>query len=141
MTVEDRLAIEDLYARYCVALDGGDEEGWVDTFTEDGEFFGRRAARGRAELHEYHRSRMAARAGEPISNPQHWNANLLLRGEPPEVRGFAYVLRLGASRTDGTIQVVTAGAYRDVIVKEADGWRFKRREVSFDGVPHTSMWG
>jgi 3-phenylpropionate/cinnamic acid dioxygenase small subunit len=46
--VADRLAIEDLYARYCVALDTGDEEGWVATFTEDGEFYGRGGARGRA---------------------------------------------------------------------------------------------
>lgn len=140
MNVEDRLAIEDLYRRYCVALDTGDEEGWVATFTEDGEFLGRRPARARAELVEYHRARMAARSTEPYTNPQHWNANLVLNGEPPEVRGFAYVMRIGTMRTDGSIQIITSATYRDVIRKQEGSWLFARRQVSFEAVPHTEMW-
>jgi hypothetical protein len=138
--VADRLAIEDLYARYCVALDTGDEEGWVATFTEDGEFYGRAPARARKGLVEYHRKRMAARDTEPYTNPQHWNANLILQGEAPEVRGFAYVMRIAKMRSDGSIQIVTAGAYRDLIRKVDGRWLFARRQVSFDAVPHTEIW-
>src|SRR5579871_1962926 len=35
-TIEDRLAIEDLFVRYTTALDEGDVEGVVGCFTEDG---------------------------------------------------------------------------------------------------------
>jgi SnoaL-like domain len=35
-SVEDRLAIEDLFVRYAAALDEGDVEGVVGCFTEDG---------------------------------------------------------------------------------------------------------
>jgi len=140
MEIADRLAIEDLYARYCVALDTGDEAGWVDCFTEDGEFDGRALAKGRDELAQYHRERMAARAAEPFSNPQHWNNNLLLRGEPPEVQAFSYVIRIATMRDGGDIRVVRVGAYRDRLLKQGDRWRFARREVSFDTVPHDRIW-
>lgn len=36
-SVEDELAIRELYARYCWALDTGDTEGYVALFTEDAE--------------------------------------------------------------------------------------------------------
>jgi SnoaL-like domain len=36
-SVEDRLAIQDLYARYCWALDTGDTDGYLALFTEDAE--------------------------------------------------------------------------------------------------------
>jgi hypothetical protein len=140
MDVTDRLAIEDLYARYCVALDTGDEEGWVATFAEDGEFLGRAQARGREELLGYHRERMAARATEPFTNPQHWNANLLLREESPEVHGFAYVMRIATLRADGGIQIVREGAYRD-LMRNVDGrWLFVSRRVSFEPLPYTEIW-
>ena len=141
MDVADRLAIQDLYARYNVALDTGDEAGWVACFTDDGVFDGRAPARGREELAQYHRDRMAARASEPFTNPQHWNNNLLLRGEPPEVQAFSYVLRLGTMRADGSIQIVRVAAYRDRLVKVDGRWRIARREVSFEQVPHDRIWG
>jgi hypothetical protein len=140
MRAADRVAIEELYARYCIALDTGDEEGWIETFTRDGEFFGRAPARGRDELAAYHRSRMAARAEEPFTNPQHWNGNLLLQGEPPEVQGFAYVMRIGTMRDDGSIRIVRMGAYRDLLRKVAGRWLFARRQVSFEPVTHAKLW-
>jgi hypothetical protein len=140
MDVADRLAIEDLYARYCVALDSGDEDGWVATFTEDGEFLGRAPARGRRELRAYHRDRMAARVTEPFTNPQHWTTNLLLQGEAPEVRGFAYVMRIATLGGDGGVQIVREGAYRDLIRKVDGRWLFASRRVSFEPLPHTEIW-
>lgn len=140
MDPADRHAIEELYARYCVALDTGDEEGWVSAFTDDGEFFGRSVARGRGELREYHRDRMAARAAEPFTNPQHWNANLLLRGEPPDVRGFAYVMRIATMRSDGSIRIVRQGAYRDRLRRIDGQWFFASRRLSFEAPAHTEVW-
>ena len=140
MDIEDRLAIEDLYARYCVTLDTGDEAGWVACFSPHGVFSGRSPARGRAELVGYHRDRMAARAEEPFTNPQHWNANLQLSGEPPEVAGFSYVMRIGTMRADGSIRIVRLAAYRDRLVKQDGRWLFARRDVSFEPVPHAEIF-
>ena len=54
-SIEDRLAIEDLFVRYAAALDEGDVEGVVGCFTEDGwldsPIVGRR--QGKAELREF----------------------------------------------------------------------------------------
>ena len=36
VSIEDRLAIDDLFVRYATALDGGDVDGIVSCFTEDG---------------------------------------------------------------------------------------------------------
>ena len=36
--VEDRLDIQELFAKYCWALDTGDADALVQCFTEDGEF-------------------------------------------------------------------------------------------------------
>ena len=38
ISIEDRLAIHDLYSRWCVTIDDGDAEGWADTFTDDAVF-------------------------------------------------------------------------------------------------------
>ena len=38
LTAEDHAEIRQLYATYNLALDGGDAEGWADTFIEDGAF-------------------------------------------------------------------------------------------------------
>ena len=40
LTLQDRLEIADLYTRYNTTIDGGDADGWADTFTADGEFAG-----------------------------------------------------------------------------------------------------
>jgi len=38
LSVEDRLDIQELFAKYCWALDLGDADAFVQCFTEDGEF-------------------------------------------------------------------------------------------------------
>lgn len=40
ISTEDYVAISDHLARYCWAVDEGDEEGWIALFTEDGVFTG-----------------------------------------------------------------------------------------------------
>jgi hypothetical protein len=49
-------------------------------------------------------------------------------------------MRIAKMRSDGSIQIVTAGAYRDLIRKVDGRWLFARRQVSFDAVPHTEIW-
>ena len=62
-SIEDRLAIEDLFVRYTTALDEGDVEGVVGCFTEDGwldsPIIGRHE--GKAKLARIRRSKIAER--------------------------------------------------------------------------------
>jgi hypothetical protein len=52
VSVEDRLEVYDLLARYCWHVDEGDAEAWADLWTEDGAFSGVSAEtiRGREAL-------------------------------------------------------------------------------------------
>lgn len=38
ITSDDRIAIAELFARYCHRVDHGDTEGWLELFTPDGSF-------------------------------------------------------------------------------------------------------
>src|ERR1051326_1401009 len=131
MTADDRLAIEDLYARICVALDTGDADGWTQLFTDDGQFTAASGvtSRGPAELLAFIRGRMAARDTEVIARPQHWVSNLLLNGEPPAVRGFCYLLKVGHPRSGGPGLIASVAVYRDVLRKVDGRWLVARRRV------------
>ena len=52
VSTDDYIAIADHMARYCWAVDEGDEEGWIALWAEDGEFSGAtpQPCRGREEL-------------------------------------------------------------------------------------------
>ena len=68
MTAEDHAEIRQLYATYNLALDGGDAEGWADTFIEDGAFGD---TEGHAALVGF-----AENFGEQQNgNARHWNSN------------------------------------------------------------------
>src|SRR5664279_3100375 len=69
---EDRLAIQDLLARYAWALDTGDDAAYAQLFTEDGVFVERgQAFTGRAVLAEHVRELVAVmRPGNRHHNTQ-----------------------------------------------------------------------
>src|SRR5581483_6281112 len=81
LSIEDRFAIQDLYARYCANLDCGDWEAWSRCFTEDGVFTGFREVRGRAAIADYGRMRCEERPHSPWKLSQHWNNNLVVEGD------------------------------------------------------------
>jgi hypothetical protein len=84
-SVEDRLAIIELYARYSWALDTGDTDGYVALFTQDAEG-GLEVRRGHAEIRKLvlkfhdrpdfpgHQHQMAQFVFEPDprGRPDHW---------------------------------------------------------------------
>lgn len=140
MNVEDRLAIDDLYARVCVALDSGDAAGWVSHFTEDATFATHVTVRGHAELLEFIRGRMAARATDPIARPQHWTTNLVLEGEPPEVRGVCYLMKVGRPRDGGPATIATVAVYQDVLRKVDGRWLIGRRRVTQEVPATDQLW-
>lgn len=123
LTMQDRLEILELFARYNWALETNHPEQAAALFTEDGVFDGVSGTyRGHEEI-----TRMGARAREndgPI-NSQHWIGNHVFDGDSQrvEVRSMA----LGPGMEQDTFHMTFQGYYVDDIVKVEGAWRFAYR--------------
>jgi uncharacterized protein (TIGR02246 family) len=131
-SVEDRLAIVDLFVRYANALDAGEVETVVDCFTSDatlespviGIIAGTEAIRAFAE-------RFAAqRAGG--TQFRHMVTNIAAEIDPggEQARASAYLLVL--ITRDGKSRRLPPGRYECDLVKSRGEWRFRRRVVFHD---------
>ena len=116
---DDHVAISQLLARYCLALDLDDVEGWVALFTADASYqvYGR-SWDGHAGL----RKMMSAAPG------------VLHLGGPPVIEmvdaDHAQTMQnlLFVERTTG---IARHSVYDDDLVRTADGWRIARRRCRF----------
>jgi len=130
LSIEDRLAIDDLFVRYTTALDAGEVGTVVDCFTADavlespaiGVISGGEAIRVFAE-------RFAAlRAGG--TQFRHMITNLAVSVAGEQARASCYLLVL--ITRDGKSRRLPPGRYECDLVKESGEWRFRRRVVFHD---------
>jgi hypothetical protein len=134
LSVEDRLAILDLYARQSHRIDGGDGAGWAATFTADGTFISptyQLTATGPAELQAFAlSSNGAARArGEQF---RHLLDNVVFEVlDADQVRVEAYLIIFATtntgSRVDRTVLVF------DDLIRIEGQWLVHVRRVVRDG--------
>jgi SnoaL-like domain len=127
ISVEDRLDIQELFARYVWALDMGDADAFVDCFTADGCFdhlwqgkmHGRDAIRRAVQELWYDRpSWWYAR--------QHLANHFLMNREGQGVRVKAFFSIMQYNVDYRTNFVFGIGNWDNLCVKEADGvWRFQ----------------
>lgn len=130
LSIEDRLAISDLFIRYTCALDAGDVDTLVDCFAEDGALespavgrcAGREAIRGFAQRF--------ARFRENGSQLRHMISNLRAEGDAERARARCY-LAVFLTR-DGQSRLLAPGHYDCDLVKHAGQWQFQRRVVTMD---------
>lgn len=130
LTLRDRLAIDDLLARYAWALDTGDVEGFVSCFTRDGvvieEVF---EEPDRWEGHEGIR-RLAEhyRAAPGFPGRQHHVSQRLVSGDSRRcaVRSFTFVTEC---RGEPPYVLRFAGYYEDQAVKRQGAWLFRERII------------
>lgn len=123
--LEDLEAIRALDAEYCRLLDDNDWPALVRLFTDDGEFVGLNTARGHADL----RSFFGGLAGKGLTAYWHHVTNLeiQLAGDTAEARSFLWQPCV----LDGVAHLA-AGRYNDTLVRTGDGWRYVRKQVSFE---------
>jgi hypothetical protein len=137
LSVEDRLAIEDLAARYNLAIDMGDVDRWVSCFTDDGMFATEpggewSASRGVMNAGWHGREQLtafaAANAGR--SKVRHWSGNRVLAADGTMVRSVSYmsIVALDGPHVDD----VFTGVMHDELVHTDAGWRFRSRRIVFD---------
>ena len=126
-TAQDYVEIEQLYARYNDAIDTGNADVWVGTFTADGvfnTFKGQEALRG---FVEQWKGKMNG------TRLRHWNTNLRITPTADGASGAVYLMLLDVSAKPPAI--TSAAQYTDALVKTPEGWRFKSRATRGDTAP------
>lgn len=130
-TIEDRLAINDLFTRYATALDGGDVEGILSCFTSDatlespviGALSGTAAIRAFAQ-------RFSQLPGKGVQL-RHVLTNLACKVHGDTAHATCYLNNLIS--VNGEPRLAPPGRYDCDLVRAGDGWLFKRRLVVLDG--------
>ncbi len=134
-STEDELAIRELYARYCWALDTGDTEGYLALFTDDAEATEESArgtlevVRGKAEIR-----RLVLRFHERPDFPghQHQMAQLLFdqddEGRPDhwKVRSYAWAT---INRPPEPPHLHWCGHVLDVVAKVDGAWLIRSKDI------------
>jgi len=128
LTTQDYVEIQQLYARYNMAIDTGDGEAWAATFIPDGVF--NNNTRGHDALVQFVRDWRDKRDG---ANRRHLNSNLVITPTPDGARASVYLLLLNVGVRPAI--PATTGIYEDTLVRTPQGWRFKSRIVHADPTP------
>jgi SnoaL-like domain len=124
LSTQDYFEIQQLYARYNIAIDSGDAEGWAATFTPDGVF---NTFSGHDALVGFIKTWREKLNG---ATRKHWNNNLQVTGNSKEASATTYLMLVDLSTKPPSI--LMTGSYTDSLVKTKDGWRFTKRMTKSD---------
>src|SRR5271167_3723640 len=127
LSAQDYFEIQQLYARYNIAIDSGDAEGWAATFTSDGVF---NTFAGHDALVGFIKTWREKLNG---ATRKHWNNNLQITGNSKEASATVYLMLVDFSTKPTGI--LMTGSYTDSLVKTKDGWRFTKRTTKSDAAP------
>lgn len=129
-SIEDRLAINDLFVRYTTALDAGDVDTIVGCFTEDGALespvVGKYA--GHAGIRTFS-ERFAAMHQRGVQL-RHVISNLAMTVDGDTARATCYLTNI--ITMDGKSQLMPPGRYECTLRKVAGAWLFQNRLVILD---------
>jgi uncharacterized protein (TIGR02246 family) len=137
VSVEDRLAITELFARYAWALDCGDAEGYAALFVPDGMVQTADGLRfhGTAEI----RAMVADLVALPgFRGTQHQTSHLRIAGGGDQVTTANYFVSIRMDPSDGHCHIKTMGSHSSVCVKIGGTWLLKERVIRSwrgDGLP------
>jgi SnoaL-like domain len=127
LSAQDYFEIQQLYARYNIAIDSGDADGWAATFTPDGTF---NTMTGHDALVNFVKTWREKLNG---ATRKHWNNNLQVEGNSKEANASVYLILVDFSTKPASI--LTTATYTDSLVKTKDGWRFTKRTTKGDTAP------
>jgi len=127
LSAQDYFEIQQLYARYNIAIDSGDAEGWAATFTADGVF---NTSIGHDALVNFVKTWREKLGG---ATRKHWNNNLQITGNSKEASGSVYLMLVDFGTKPPSI--LATATYSDSLVKTKDGWRFTKRTTKGDSPP------
>lgn len=125
LSLDDRLEILDLAARYSHATDHGDAEALADTFTDDGIFEGAGEPRQGRAAHVAATQTLAA-SGLAL---RHFISNPVIEGDGDRATMKLYVEVKNLGDLDRPMLV---GCYHDELRRVEGRWKFARRRVETD---------
>ena len=131
-SIEDRLAIQDLFIRYATALDGGDVEGVVGCFAEgaslDSPVVGVKT--GQAEIRAFAEKFSAFHASG--AQLRHILTNFAITVDGDTARATCYLVNI--LTRDGETRMGPPGRYDCKLTRVNGAWLFQYRLVVLDGV-------
>lgn len=135
---EDQLAIQRIIVDYAARLDARDYKGYVDLFTEDGEWTNRVGShKGRAAIEKM--LTVLGPAGAVNNSNYHLvsNPRVDVQGNTATATSrYLFIMRA----KDGSPRPSLAGLYADELVRQSNGsWKIKRR-VANDIMPTREEW-
>ena len=135
-TYEDRIAVEDVMARYVWAVDSLDPEGYVALFTEDAVIDSNGSiSRGHEEIRKIVTSLIQRRddnkaKGLPASNLHHMISNVRITfPKPGEALHQSYWQTI-VRDTDGKMTAAAMGRSEDRLVKRNGKWLIQSRKLT-----------
>lgn len=129
LSVDDRLEILDLAARYNHAVDSGDHEGAAALFTEDGaiEAAATGTIAGPAAIADYIGSRP-----DGWQRRRHFNNNAIIEGVPGDEDAATLAMYIMVLSRRETVLPRLLGRYEDELRRVDGEWRFRRRRIIAD---------
>ena len=142
MSIEDKLAIQEIIAQYSYTYDGTEAEGFAQLFVEDGVFEvfvpGKTTAsvrlHSRTEILEWATQRLHERTGRFTS--RHYQSGILfdeLTSDSALTRTMVLVTHQGVAAA--APRPTISGVYHDQWRKTHTGWRLAHRAAHVDGDP------
>jgi hypothetical protein len=131
LTIEDKIAIQELIARFAHCSDYADWAGLEKLYAPDvvTEMEGiPMSYSGIAAQIEHAKESDRQAAGKN----RHYNFNLYIEEENGEVFANYFFMNVNAGAAPMAAQIVVTGRMKDTVVKTADGWKIARRFVRFD---------
>lgn len=125
ISFEDKLEIQELTARYAMAMDKGNLEEWLGTWADDGVWEG---GVGRYE------GKVALKSlfhdlGERISGKRHVMTNSIISQIDSDVVHTCYILIF---ERETSTHCIGTGVYSDKLKKVDGRWRFAHRTIKLD---------
>lgn len=125
LTANDRSEIQDLTARYALAMDNDDLPQWLATWHPNGVWEGPRGTyAGRAQL-----EKLLDDLGERVRGKRHVISNHVIAGDATRATQTCYMLVIEA-KAGG--ELVNTAVYHDVLIKTEDTWLFEHRHMKID---------
>jgi ketosteroid isomerase-like protein len=145
MSVEEKLAIHEMIARYSYTYDSKDADGFAQLFIEDGVFEIFVAGKSnplirlqsRKEIREWAAQRLHERHGR-LTSRHYQSGTLFDELSPDSARTRTMVLVTHQGVTEAAPRPTESGVYHDRWRKTPEGWRLVHRAAHVDRDPEVS---
>jgi hypothetical protein len=124
LTLEDRLMLQELFAKFTFSMDSGDKEGFLDCFTKDGTMFtrtGHEAIGGYLDEFKH---------DSAFPGSQHLATNFYMEGNSERARVRCYITRMYKLPGAGNLQPLWLGWDDDICVKVDGQWKFEKMSTT-----------